>query len=128
MSRNDNIALIDLDGTVADHDAALLHDLMEIHAPEEPPIDLNKWRNKNLAPQYMFNRMQMIRSCSSWWENLPVIRSGMMVVDIMISLGFRIVVLTQGPKANPSAWKGKVKWVQKYMPGNTDMIVTRDKR
>ena len=124
---HENIALVDLDGTVADHDQALLTSLQDIHGPNEPPITLEKWRDKSLAPTYMFNRMQMIRSCSTWWENLPEIPAGMLIVDIMMSLGYRIVVLTQSPRRNPSASKGKIKWIGKHMPPGTDYIVTRDK-
>ena len=127
MSETDNIALIDLDGTVADHDGALLRDLEALRAPEEPPIDLSKWRDKSKMPPHISYRTYMIRDRSSWWENLPVIQKGMDLVNLMQSMGYRIVILTQGPRTNPSAWKGKVKWINKYFGTDIDMTITRDK-
>jgi 5'-nucleotidase len=121
-----NIALIDLDSTIADHDAQLEKDLKKMSSPEEI-ILLDKWREKKRAPSYMFQRMKVIRNNVEWWENLPVIEKGMELVEIMQSIGFRIVILTQGPRANSHAWQGKVNWVNKHLGEKIDITITRDK-
>ena len=125
--RSDNIALIDLDGTVCDHDGALERDLNLLRSPSEPLINISKWRDKSKMPSHISSRTYMIRDRSCWWRDLPPIQQGMDLVGAMSEMGYRIVVLTQGPRRNPSAWKGKVKWIDKYFPPHTDIVITRDK-
>ena len=121
----DDIVLIDLDSTVADHDGQIGFDLEKLRSPDEPSF--YSYVKGNKLPDYLFNRMNLIRSTSAWWENLPVIPRGMALVNLVKEIGFRIVVLTQGPKVNPAAWEGKVKWVNKNMPFCSDIVITRDK-
>lgn len=125
--KSEDIALVDLDGTIADYDGALLREMEKMHGPEENPIDLVEWRDKNKVPDHIFARMELIKSDSEWWRTLPVISHGMDVVNLMMEMGFRIVVLTQGPRLNSSAWKGKLEWIHENLPEGTDTIITRDK-
>jgi len=120
----DDIALVDLDGSVAGHDEQLYVDLEKLRSPNEPKTF--SWK-KGEEPDYIFARMNLIRASREWWENLPVIDRGMQLVDLLRKLEFRIIILTQGPRVNPAAWEGKVRWVNKNMPFCNDITITRDK-
>ena len=37
------------------------------------------------------------------------------------------MILTQGPRQNPSSWAGKKKWIDKHLGEDTDITITRDK-
>jgi 5'(3')-deoxyribonucleotidase len=47
-------------------------------------------------------------------------------LEIAKNLDYKIMILTQGPRTNPSAWSGKKKWIDKNLP-ETDITITRDK-
>ena len=78
------------------------------------------------VPAYMHERMKLIKASGAWWENLPRLEFGFLVMDVLRQEDFRIVVLTQGPKENPTAWSHKVAWCMKNLPG-TEITITRDK-
>jgi 5'(3')-deoxyribonucleotidase len=118
------VALMDLDGTLCDYDAALARDMESIRSPKEPKFDI---RHHDEQPDYIKTRMDLIRSNPHWWENLALIPSGFKVYTMLKDFGFRIVVLTQGPRLNAEAWKGKLLWCRKYLAPDTDVIITRDK-
>lgn len=63
------IALIDMDGTVADYEGQLLADLEHIRGPEEPVIT-NIWEHHG---PHVTRRMSLIKNMPSWWKKLPVI-------------------------------------------------------
>ena len=88
--RSDNIALIDLDGTVCDHDGALERDLNLLRSPSEPLINISKWRDKSKMPSHISSRTYMIRDRSCWWRDLPPIKQGMDLVGAMSKMGYRI--------------------------------------
>ena len=125
--RTDNIALVDLDDTVADYEGALYRDLESLRDPNEPETDLEAWRDKSVTPNHIVKRIKMICNSSQWWEDLSIIKKGINLVNLMRAIGYRVVVLTQGPASNANAWKGKVNWILKNMPEGTDTIITRDK-
>lgn len=118
------IALFDLDGTLFDYDKALLNSLKSIKSPEEnKSFDIH---DSNL-PDYLKKRIDMIRSSSSWWENLEKFKLGWDILEVAKSLGYRIMILTQGPKKFPLSWMAKKKIVDKYLGPETDITITRDK-
>jgi len=119
------VALFDLDGTLCDYDTALLVRMQNLQAPEETPIKEIP-RSDNI-PSYLSSRMNLIRSNEAWWEGLPQFKLGFDVWGVALVLGFRRVILTQGPKRSPISWSGKKRWVDKNLGVDTDMIITRDK-
>jgi hypothetical protein len=120
----ENVALFDMDGTLCDFDAALFRDLEKMRAPSEsqfhPPI-------RDETPNHIKNRAWSITSSENWWANLPKFKLGWDVYGVARTIGYRTVILTQGPKKNPSAWSGKKKWIDHNMGEDTDIILTRDK-
>lgn len=123
MKEIERIALLDMDGTVADYDGQLNKDMALLASPSEKPYAT--WEKKE-QPPYILARMQLIKCRGSWWENLPTLPVGMKIVDCLRSLEFSIHILTQGPKSNPEAWSHKAKWVMKNLP-DIPITITRDK-
>lgn len=116
------VALIDLDGTVADYHAQITADLQLMLPPEfrhftELDAETRPW---------LKNVCRMIKSQPGWWANLHPIQEGLDLVADIRNLGFRICVLTRGPSYNPAAWGEKRAWCQQYMPG-AKVTITEDK-
>ncbi len=124
VPRIENIALFDMDGTLCDHDDALFKSLEKLRSPEEPvfhpPV-------RDDAPAHIKERAFLIRDCKDWWANLPRFQLGFDIWELAEKLGYRRVILTQGPKKNPSAWQGKKLWIDRELSPETDIIMTRDK-
>ncbi len=119
----ENIALFDMDGTLCDHDLALFQGLEKLRNPSEQKVySLHSKQH----PDYIKARADLIRQQESWWENLPRFQLGWDVLEIAKKEGFKIMILTQGPKDKPFSWSGKMKWLSKNLPG-TDVTITRDK-
>lgn len=124
MSKIENICLVDLDGTLVSYEKKLLQDLKRLASPKEPPLTRPP---RDDAPDYLRARSDLIRANSNWWATLPKLKLGMDMWYLAGELGFRRVILTQGPKRNPSAWKGKKIWIDNNLGNETDVIITRDK-
>lgn len=122
-SERNLIALLDMDGTVADYEGQLSKDLSKLASPSEPSFDI--WGDKR-HPEYIRARMELIKCRGEWWENLPVLPIGMKIVSFLKEYGFSVHILTQGPKSNPEAWSHKARWVMKNLP-ETPITITRDK-
>jgi hypothetical protein len=121
---SDNIGLFDLDGSLADYDKAVLEGLALLASPEEPPVvDVRNARQV----KHLQARVDLITRQPNWWANLERIPMGFQVLELAREIGFRIHVLTQGPKAIPVAWKEKVEWCHKHLGADTDIHITRDK-
>lgn len=120
----EDIALFDMDGTLCDYEKGLREGLEKLRSPEEPLYNLPV---RDTFPQYIRNRANLIRSAEEWWENLPKLGLGWDILKVAKDLGFRIMILTQGPKSNPAAWSGKKKWIDKNLGNEVDVTITRDK-
>ncbi|MBT3691016.1 hypothetical protein HOG16_02105 [Candidatus Woesearchaeota archaeon] len=120
----ENIALFDMDGTLCDYDAGLFEKLEELRSSDEPtfhpPIRSN-------APEYIKKRSDLIRRSEDWWENLPRFQLGWDILEVAKELGYRTMILTQGPRKNPYAWSGKKKWIDRNLGEDQDVTMTRDK-
>jgi hypothetical protein len=117
------IALMDLDGTLADHNHALLRDLKAIAGPNE-----SQWNpfSEN-EPEYIKNRIRLIRSQRGWWENLSALPLGIKVFNTARDIGFQTTVLTKGPMSTPHAWTEKVLWCRNHLPADIKITITEDK-
>ena len=104
-----NIALIDMDGTVADYEGQLRHDLNLLRHPDEP---LDIWSDEPHVEQ----RRRLVKALPGWWRKLQPITNGLLVVQLMRSHGFQLQILTKGPKHVPMAWAEKVEWCQEHIP------------
>lgn len=121
-----DVALFDMDGSLAAYTPKLVAGLELLRAPEEPVIDENNiWEYSDLL--HISNRIKLIKSQARWWYDLEAIAEGMAVVDAAKSIGFHIAILTKGPQNHPAAWGEKLQWCQTNMGYHTDVTVTIDK-
>lgn len=109
------IALVDLDGTLADYDRALRRDLSPMCSPAELPLPDDLGQLEASLPHFKA-RMATIRRIPGWWRHLPRIEANFALVELMRDLWFDIHVLTKGPWKSSQAWAEKVDWVREHMP------------
>jgi 5'(3')-deoxyribonucleotidase len=119
------IALIDMDGTVADFDGQMKQDLATLASPEEGRT-LPTSPDDTQEPAWLVARKRLIKSVPGWWENLPVHEPGRQIVQILADAGFDLMVLTKGPYQATHAWAEKVAWCRKHLPG-VPVTITEDK-
>jgi 5'-nucleotidase len=121
-----DIALFDMDGSLADYEGALVRDLEALRGPGEPPLTAeNVW---DLADfDHVRARMRLVKAQPGWWLNLAPIPAGMQVLRLCEQLGFDVHILTKGPKRHSLAWDEKVRWCQQHVGPEVDIHVTSDK-
>lgn len=107
-----DIALVDLDGTMADYEGQLLADLNHLRGPSEDELT-DIWTH---GGEHISRRMDLIKGMPGWWENLPLLQSGMAVVDVMREQDWELHVLTKSPVKVQNAWTEKIRWSEKYLP------------
>jgi 5'-nucleotidase len=125
----DNVALIDLDGTLADYERVMREALVKTMSPADKFAKLDEFvLNGNIFNHepWLDERMLLIKGQPGFWRNLPVIDAGMRVYTILGELGFRRMVLTKGPRRTTAAWTEKVEWCHKHIPGVGISIVCED--
>jgi 5'-nucleotidase len=117
------IALLDMDGTVADYASQMLHDLKALASPDEPELTReNMW---NMG-DWLEHRMWVIKKQPGWWLNLPRYKPGFEILEVLLSVGFKVMVLTKGPSHTTAAWTEKVEWCHKNLPKSVKTVITED--
>ena len=119
---DDNYALVDLDGTVADFDSEMKRRLAPLCGPGEPDYG----DNYDDVPPYIKARRDLIKRQPGFWRGLPTIELGFDVVNCLRSAGFKLNVLTKCPKRNPMAWTEKVQWCVEFIP-DASITLTEEK-
>ncbi len=120
---SENVALLDLDGTLADYDAAIMRDLKFVASPYEL-----EHLDADYAAEvpYIKARKKLIRSQPGWWTSLEPLKSGFDVVELLKKYGFLLHVLTRAPGSIDAACSEKASWCRKYLPG-VDIAITPNK-
>lgn len=119
----ENVALFDMDSSLADFNKAMLRDLNLLRSPEEPEVtEDNIWQSKDVP--HLSARMKLIKVVPGWWANLEPIEIGFWVFGLCKMFQFDNVIFTKGPKKNSLAWKEKVDWAEKHVPDAGLHIVT----
>jgi len=90
----ENIALVDMDGTLADFRGALDRDLRARLGD-----DLEK-----LSPKTLQQVEYLIRGQGGWYRNLKPLPLGFALVKMLQSIGFRIMIMTKSSKEAKNAW------------------------
>ena len=107
------IVYFDLDGTVGDWDGSMRRDLTAMIRPGEPPLpDVLDPHQPDIR-----DRCEIIKGQHGWWRNLARLEDGFRLFELVQSLGFKVQVLTKGPRKFPMAWAEKVAWCAEHMPG-----------
>ena len=124
---SDRIALIDLDGTVADYDKSMIRYMNSIRHPDELPYEGRLLvKGKEIEPAYIEARRKMIQRMPGFWRNLDKLRMGFEVVSVLKGIGFNLHVLTKGPTSSPNAWSEKVEWCAEHLP-EASVTISDDK-
>ncbi len=121
-TRNNLVAQIDLDGTLANYNKAILEGLELLRGPDEEIIHPNFGEE----PPHIKNRIRAIRAKPGWWRDLEPIPLGFKVLDILRKYGFNLNILTKGPWSNSASWTEKVDWCRKYVP-DAAVTITENK-
>lgn len=123
---SDNIALFDMDNSLANYNEALVRDLQSLRSPDELEItEENIWTLEKQP--WLAARMKLIKNQPGWWEKLTPIQPGFDVLEWSKKLGFNIQILTKGPKKHSPAWTEKLQWCQKWIDPDVDLHITSDK-
>jgi 5'(3')-deoxyribonucleotidase len=124
MGQTELIALIDMDGTVADFDGAMVRELQKLAAPGEGPFLGPDGQYLDLP--HIRARRKSIRSKPGFWRSLPTYAPGFEIMAMLKTQGFQCHVLTKGPRNEPAGWTEKVEWCRRHLP-NVPVIITEDK-
>lgn len=117
---HDNVALIDIDGTLADYDGRMRSELQKIMGPmERLPESLH-----GTGDDWFEARMDLIKRQTGFWRNLPLIPAGYEVYELLGSLGYQRMILTKGPRNTTHAWTEKVEWCAQHVP-SAGITITR---
>ncbi len=117
---SEKIALIDMDGTIADYHKSMMWYLKAMAAPSENnPIEFDN-------REHMKYRRSFVKQMPGFWENLEPIEDGFRVVDIMREIGYSLNILTKGPYKSLNAWTEKAKWCHKHVD-DANITITEDK-
>ncbi len=125
MSSESKIALIDLDGTVADYDKSMSAEMAKIAAPEDPKYD-KYGSNFGSNKEYLNARRKLIQNQAGFWRDLEPLPLGFDIVNLLRDIGFTLNILTQGPRKSLNAWSEKVEWSNKHL-FNVNITITQDK-
>lgn len=126
-TEDDNVALIDMDGTVADFDASVHEGMVAMASDADIALygAVDTWET-HPDVGWVKARIDFIKRKAGFWENLPVIQTGMDVVMLLRRLGYQLMVASKAPDLNGAAWTEKFRWCHKHMPGQK-VTLTHDK-
>lgn len=129
----ENVALIDMDGTLVDYDKSMTRSMIELASPEElASLKLDNDFQGDVAgggreyPAYLKARERLIKNQPGFWRNLPRIEEGFRVVSEIEKVGFSLTVLTKGPPHAHNAWSEKFSWCRENLP-QASVTITEDK-
>lgn len=117
------IALVDMDGTIADFDKAMKRELASLRSPGEDPAN-----DETLYEElpHMKARRRVIKKIPGFWRNLEVVDAGMQVVQMLQGLEFKCQILSKAPRKAPQAAAEKIEWCVAHVP-HMPIILSEDK-
>lgn len=111
------IALVDLGDTLAECTPAVRAALARLRLRGEPEGD----DALIPLPAYLEERRRAVMSEPGFWRTLAPRPAGFKLLTLLRDAGFRVHVLTKGPRDAPQAWADKVAWCRVHLP---DVLVT----
>jgi len=108
---NAPLALVDLGDTLAECTPALDAALARLGTPDNEASE---------------ERRRAMLATTGFWSGLAPRVAGLSLLPLLRDAGYRVTVLTQGPRDAPQVWADKVAWCRKHLPG-VSVIVTDDK-
>lgn len=122
---DDRVALVDLDGTIADYDGGLKEWMAPLMGPDEAPY-AGRLEADSVSAPHLEARRKLIQRVPGFWRGLGRHALGWRALEMIREAGFPIHVLTKGPKKTPIAWAEKVEWCLEHLP-DTDVTITAKK-
>lgn len=118
-TNTNNIALVDMDGTIADYEGAMQKGL------EKALANLNVtgkdvWKHEYKPIQ------NLIKNQIGFWKDLRPLEDGMAIVNALKFYGFTPHILTKGPYKTLIAWTEKAEWCRKHLPA-VPVTISEDK-
>jgi 5'(3')-deoxyribonucleotidase len=107
------IALIDLDGTMADYDNALQNGLQRLAKPGEDTswFKAGVGFNRESLEPWQRERERLVRSADGFYRNLDPISMGFRVLELLLHCGFTCHIASKCPSDNSAqAAKEKIEW------------------
>ena len=117
------IALVDMDGTLADFDKSMQERLEELRSPDEDPA-LADTQFEEMP--HMKARRRLIKAQPGFWRELERLEAGFEILAMLDSLKFRCNILTKGPRKATNAWKEKVEWCMEHVD-HMPITISEDK-
>lgn len=127
MSKEKKIALVDMDGCIADWNTPAVEQLKELESPDE--VGLYDYNNVHLMQEkypHFSNRVNLIMERKGFWLNLEPIQAGIRLYRIL-SEYFDTYILTKAPAKSSLAWGEKVEWLHRHIDPKIDKIITVSK-
>jgi hypothetical protein len=118
--------LFDMDGSLFNHDAAVIEAMNQLAHPSETPLNADELYSIDNLP-YMKARMDLVRSVPGFWQNLKPIDAGFALWHVAKDLGFECEILTKGPKSKPLAWGEKLLCCQQHLGEDIKVHVVSSK-
>lgn len=123
------IALVDLDGTLADYDGAMAKGLISLSAGVEFPTPLQGvgfTREQN--PPWLQERERMVRSMPGFYRNLAEIPMGMYMFRNLLQEHFECHIATKCPSHNSAvAAMEKIQWCEGHLGYEPKVTICGDK-
>ena len=116
------IALLDMDGTVADYDVAMNAALDAMRGPGEEGLVWETLRNE----PWVEARRDAVARRPGFWRELPERWRGMVVYNMLLELDFEVHVVSKGPSTKSQAWAEKLDWCREHLP-NAKVTITESK-
>jgi 5'(3')-deoxyribonucleotidase len=120
--KHEAVALIDMDGTLADFDGQMQRDLESMRGPGESQTIIGFHGD----PPHIEARKNAIKRQPHWWRKLPKLEKGFNIVTMLRTHGFKLMILTKGPYNTTASWTEKVDWCREHIP-DAQITVTEDK-
>jgi hypothetical protein len=117
-----HVGLFDLDGSLADYEASMLEQMKLLRAPCEPE-GFDVWSEE----PFMEARRDLIARVPGFWKNLQPIERGFQILTVAQNIGFKVEILTKGPRTKSRAWMEKLDWCNQYLPIDIDIHITLNK-
>lgn len=116
------IALLDMDGTVANYDETMTQAMGCLQSPGEPA-----WTPGGPNPAWLEARSRLVATQPGFWRNLPKLQAGFDIANVLAALDFEVHVLTKGPSRKSIAWTEKKDWCEEHLPSAL-VTITEAKR
>lgn len=119
------IALVDMDGTLADFSRGMREAMEKLEGPNES-WDYHDY-DQDTEPPFMRARRRLVKSRPGFWSELPRFQLGFDVTEILIKLDFDITIFTKAPRTQIAAYSEKALWCREHLDFPHQISMVQDK-